>query len=365
VCFGETGEMESKTLESLAIWQWDAILAGIERVRSSGLPIVLPEIIETHAQLGERVFRVEIFPNEGKKEGILILGQDITNYKTMEIQLQHIQKLEAIGQLAAGVAHELNTPIQYIGCNLSFIYQCTRDMLGFFDCLYDHFFVKEKNTDPSCFQELFLKWNDGFDLEFARQEIPPAISQSEDGLKKIAEIVKALKTFARPEVTGMVNADIHAALESMITVTRNEWKDIAEVKTNFDSRLNTVYCCIAEMNQVFLNIMLNAIQAIDSKKNNDSKGLIAIETEKDESMAIIKISDTGIGIPKKICDKIYNPFFTTKEIGKGTGYGLTLAYLVVVKKHNGQIDFVSEVGQGTTFFIRLPLFCAERDLEHA
>jgi signal transduction histidine kinase len=205
----------------------------------------------------------------------------------------------------------------------------------------------------SCFDDLVKEC----DLPYLEKELPNAIDQSLEGLRRIGRIVKAMKEFSHPGSNEKLPADINRAIETTITVARNEWKYVAEVVTDLDPSLPPVPCLQGEFNQVILNLLVNAAHAIsavvgDGAKN---KGKITVTTRRVDDSAEITIHDSGTGIPKEIQARIFEPFFTTKPVGKGTGQGLSLAHSTIVKRHRGQIWFESAPGEGTTFFIRLPL----------
>ncbi len=299
---------------------------------------------------------IQLRSPDGSDAGSLVVGADITERKVLEEHLRQAQKLEAIGQLAAGVAHEINTPTQYVGDNIAFV----KDAWGPVCSL-----LKELKTiaDPAlpiateCAGRAALqKAVASADLEYLLDEVPRAIDQAIDGVGRVAKIVRAMKEFSHPGSEEKKGIDLNRAIETTVTVARNECKYVADVVTRFDPDLPLVPCLAGEINQVLLNLLLNAAQAIGEVTQNgrSGKGTIAISTSHDDRWAEIQIQDTGIGIPEQIRQRVFEPFFTTKEVGKGTGQGLALAHTVVVKKHGGQIWFDSEPGKGTTFFIRLP-----------
>jgi signal transduction histidine kinase len=193
------------------------------------------------------------------------------------------------------------------------------------------------------------------DLDDLENEIPQSINQALSGVKRVAKIVQAMKDFSHPGTDTKVSIDINRAIDSTLTVCRNEWRYVAEVQTDFDTCLPHVSCMPGEFNQAILNIVVNAAHAIGDKLNGKGKGVIAVKTRQKGDKVEIRISDTGTGIPESAREKIFEPFFTTKEVGKGTGQGLAIARSVVVDKHQGEITFETEMGQGTTFIIRLPL----------
>ena len=204
----------------------------------------------------------------------------------------------------------------------------------------------------------FKEVEEKVDLEFVRAEVPRAIEQSLDGSRRVAKIVRAMKEFSHPDSAEKTATDLNRAIESTITVARNEWKYVSEVVKEFDDRLPAVVCYPGDINQVVLNLIVNAAHAIKEKVKEGEKGCITVRTRMSGEFAEISISDTGSGIPEAIRGRVFEPFFTTKEVGKGTGQGLSLAYTVVVKKHGGNIWFETESGKGTTFFLTLPVTVA-------
>lgn len=198
---------------------------------------------------------------------------------------------------------------------------------------------------------------DAADLEYLVDEIPAAISQTLEGVDRVAKIVRAMKEFAHPGVSEMAQTDLSQAINNTVMVARNEWKYVATVQTDFDTTLGPVQCFPGELNQVLLNLIVNAAHAIGESMNGtaDAKGCITITTKRCDEMAEIRVSDTGRGISPENLSKVFSPFFTTKAAGKGTGQGLAIAQSVIVEKHSGTIDVTSVVGKGTVFTIQLPM----------
>ena len=198
------------------------------------------------------------------------------------------------------------------------------------------------------------------DIAYLTEEIPAAIEQSLEGVERVATIVRAMKEFSHPSAKEKVSVDLNKAIESTITVARNEWKYVAQMVTDLDPDLPFVPCVPGELNQVILNILVNAAHALgDGGDDAPEKGIIIVSTRQVGDEVEIRITDTGPGIPAAIRDKIFDPFFTTKEVGKGTGQGLAIAHTVVVEQHGGQLTFETAEGEGTTFIIRLPLTLSE------
>lgn len=311
-----------------------------------------------HRARDGRIFDVEInlqlLDYDGRR-AVLVIAQDVTERNQLEIGLRHAQKLEAVGGLASGIAHEINTPIQFIGDNLRFLqdgFQSVESLIGKLREL-------EKAAQAGSVEDEVLRGvhqavKDG-DLPYLMEEIPKAIGQSLDGVERVASIVRAMKDFAHPEQGQRAAADLNKALQSTLIVARNETKYVADVVTDF-GLLPPVECCLGDLNQVFLNLLVNAAHAIgDARNGSGGKGLIRVVTRHEGDRVSIAFSDTGSGIPEAIRDKVFDPFFTTKPVGRGTGQGLAISRSIVVEKHGGTLTFETEVGRGTTFRITLPV----------
>ncbi len=278
---------------------------------------------------------------------------DVTEQRQLETQLMQSQKLESIGQLAAGIAHEINTPTQYVSDNVRFLQDAFQDLLRAWNSLER---LVLESGDGSDAKKRLLEIREEGDLDYLFDQIPSAVSQSLDGLQRVATIVRAMKEFSHPNSAEKSAVDLNRALESTINISRNEWKYVAELEADLDPSLPVVHCFAGELNQVFLNLIVNAAHAIaEVVGGSDQKGRIAVATRNlGDGWVEVSVSDTGCGIPEPIRDKIFDPFFTTKPVGKGTGQGLSIAYNVVAK-HGGRIFFESEVGRGTTFRVQIPV----------
>jgi len=287
---------------------------------------------------------------------LLVIGSDVTYRSALEVQLRQAQKLESVGQLAAGIAHEINTPTQYIGDNVRFLkdsFQDLKNLLASYDRLLAA--AKDKALSDETVQEVAAAVQRA-DAGYLLDEIPKAIEQTLEGVSRVSTLVSAMKEFSHPGTKEKTPLNLNHAIESTITVARNEWKYVADVETEFDPSLPQISCQPGEFNQVILNLIVNAAHAINDVvgKGGSKKGKIRVQTLNFPEWVEIRIGDTGSGIPEKVRARIFDPFFTTKEIGKGTGQGLAIARSVVVDKHGGSIDFETEDGKGTTFVIRLP-----------
>jgi PAS domain S-box-containing protein len=301
----------------------------------------------------------------GQPSEALILARDVTDHKAaelerqqMEIQLRHAQKLESIGSLAAGIAHEINTPIQYIGDNTSFLGSTMPDLLA---CLAaQRQFLADLEARQALAPEAArnLAMIQQLDLDYLAEEIPKAIRQTLDGVARVAAIVSAMKDFSHPGGEGKSLTNLNKAIESTLAVSRNEWKYVAQVESDLDPALPPVPCLQGEINQAVLNLVVNAAHAIEESlggRHTGKLGIIKVATRRVGRDVRISVSDNGKGIPEAIRDRIFEPFFTTKPVGKGTGQGLAIVHAVVVEKHAGRVEVESQIGLGTTFHLFLPL----------
>ncbi|HTQ09410.1 MAG TPA: ATP-binding protein [Fimbriimonadaceae bacterium] len=285
-----------------------------------------------------------------------IFIRDITERKALESQLSQSQKLQSIGQLAAGIAHEINTPTQYVGDNTRFLDDSFRDIDQLLSAYSELEAAAKAYADLEACLQSVEEEKDRADLEFLRAEIPNSIRESLDGIDRISVIVRALKDFSHPGVEGMSAADVNRILESTATVARNEYKYVADLELDLCPTLPPILCLPGELGQVALNLIVNASHAIADKfGSSGEKGLIRIASSFDDEFVTVKISDNGSGIPAAVRERVFDPFFTTKEVGKGTGQGLAIAHNVVVGRHKGLFSFETEEGKGTTFIFRIPL----------
>lgn len=246
--------------------------------------------------------------------------------------MQHSHKLEALGQMSSGIAHEINTPLQYIGENSRFIQESWSEI--------EPILERETNNSEIC---------------YLVKEIPKAISESLLGVEKVSKIVRAMRDFSNPAGENKIALDINRAIETTITVAMSQWRCTADVETQLDEEIQTAICFPAEIHEVLFNLIVNAADAIKHAGNSsDRRGVIRITTASANGWIEIRVSDNGVGIPEEYRTRIFEPFFTTKEVGHGTGQGLAIAYSIVVQHHNGEISFETETGKGTTFLVRIP-----------
>jgi signal transduction histidine kinase len=283
------------------------------------------------------------------------LQSTMEQLRVTQSSLLQAQKLESVGQLAAGIAHEINTPIQFIGDNVNFLGGAFED-LNSVRAAAEALAAASLEGDARSAVERFHQALEDADIEFLVEEIPAAVDQTLDGVKRVASIVQALKDFSHPGSDEKEPLDINHALENTLTVARNEWKYHAEAVTDLDPALPPVPALSGPLHQVFLNLVVNAAHAVaDQVGDGGEKGTITVSTRLDGGWAEVRISDTGTGIPAEIRERVFDPFFTTKEIGKGTGQGLSIAHTVVAARHGGELSFETTPGEGTTFIVRLPL----------
>ena len=354
-------EVLGKPLGDLGIhWDSNQIETSIARCRKENTLVGLDNLkfLQTDGKEGILGLRITpLFGEDFSDVGILIQGANITRRKILESQLTQAQKLESIGQLAAGIAHEINTPTQYVGDNIRFLQTSFEDLTHI---IRKYGALKEgvrKGEALDGFLNEVEEAIQGADLGYLTEEIPKAFQQTLEGLERVSRIVQSMKAFAHPGKEEKVAVDINKAIENTMVVARNEWKYVADLITDLDPSLPFIPCIPGDINQVILNVLVNAAQAVSEAVGDGSngKGKISISTRRDEPWVEIRISDTGKGIPPEIQSKIFDPFFTTKEVGKGTGQGLAISHTAVVERHQGSITVESERGQGATFKIRLPI----------
>ena len=309
---------------------------------------------------GTQQFGMSISPtrnDKGQIIGFMGIVNDITDRLVDEDQVTQSKKLEAIGSLAAGIAHEINTPTQYVKDNTTFLKESFADLAQFFEEFYALMKMLKQGAVTDDMVEKINAAVEDADIDYLLEEVPASLEQSLDGLDRIAIIVRALKEFSHPGSEAKQPADLRKIIENTVIVGRNEWKYVSEVKMDFAPDLPMVPCKGNEIAQVILNLIINAAHAIGSFKSDgpQEKGTITISTLLDGDWAEIRVRDTGGGIPKEIREKVFDPFFTTKGVGKGTGQGLSMAYSTIAGNHKGTISFDTEMGKGTTFIIRLPI----------
>lgn len=339
-----------------------AIHTGEQAILASGQPMIDHEEKETLPD-GRVVWvsttKLPLHDTRGGLLGTFGVSRNITARKNteherreLELKLQLAHKLESIGMLAAGVAHEINTPTQFITDNTRFLKAAFAQLAAAIE--------RYRALDASCREVAreSKRIEEETELDYHLGEIPRTLDQTLEGLGRVVRIVSSLKEFSHPHTLDRMPADLNRAIETTVAVAHHEWKYVADVVTEFDPALPPVPCILDEFNQVILNLIINACHAIDESLKSMGglgKGRITIRTRHDGTSAWIEVSDTGAGIPPEIRDRIFELFFTTKRAGKGTGQGLALVRNIIVQHHAGSIDFTSQVGHGTTFRIQIPL----------
>jgi PAS domain S-box-containing protein len=317
-----------------------------------------PASFESVANLGDvkRWFVCQFVPvvRDGETTSVLLVSRDVTRHKQMEMQLLAAERLAAVGSLSAGVAHEINTPVQFVSDSVEFLRESSAELFMVLEKLLA---LQRAGDDPQLRNKLSAQAQaciEDVDLEYLQKNIPQAIDRSLAGLKRVAEIVRSLKAFSHLDQKEMTDAQLDQIIDTSLTLAANEYKYVAEVVRDY-AELPTVRCHVGGISQVILNIVINAAHAIAEKiKDRPELGRITISTRDEGDYAVIRISDTGGGVPKQIRAKIFAPFFTTKPVGKGTGQGLAISWTIITQDHHGELWFESEEGIGTTFYIRIP-----------
>ena len=322
----------------------EKFFADEQALIKSGVPLIDSEELAFDKTRGkDRVILTSKIPlrdEAGNLTGIVGTGFDITDRKDAEARMASSDRLESIGRLAAGVAHEINTPVQYLSDSVTFIRDGVGELLAYIDELH-----KATDARPAASE----------DVDYMREELPPALARVAEGLSRITEIVRSMKVFSHADQREMGEVDLNCAINSTLVVARSEYRDVADVETDL-GEIPRVTCHGGQINQVVLNLVVNAAHAIgDVIKKGGTRGRITVRTREENGHVVISIADTGGGIPEAIRPRIFDPFFTTKEVGRGTGQGLSVSRNMVVKVHGGELDFTTEPGKGTTFFVRLPV----------
>jgi len=301
-----------------------------------------------------------LIDRDGQKLGFLLLAEDITHRKEDEMRRNLAQKLESLGKMTRNIAHEIKSPLQYIGNNSYFILDAFENLVKFVDTLKQSLTNIEK-SNPINVKEEIEKIVEKYDIGYILEEGPKASDQIVRGVSRVSTIIQSMLNYTHPGKSVLEHANIHELLENTLIFIRSKKKDVFEIETEFAQDIPQVLCYPGELIQVFMNLLINAADAIQEK---GKPGLIKITTSYNENEVIIVIADNGCGIPDEIKDNIYNPFFTTKEVGKGTGQGLSLAHNIVTQRHKGRIYFESQVGEGSTFYVHLPLSREDPDDDH-
>lgn len=328
------------------------------QVFASGLPLEIPEeqmIRHDGKVLTCHTVKSPILDSTGKVIKTVAVIRDITERRRMELELRQAQKLESLGRLTSGIAHEINTPIQFVSDEAHFVRKALKSVLPLCE-LYRAFVGKSERGEVTADDLAAIRRAEAeAKLPFIIANVTPALDAILDGTNRVAELVQSMKEFAHPDRGDREPADINRALKTTATICANETKYVAELELDL-AELPLVSCFVNELNQVFVNLLINATHAIgDVVAGTTNKGKITITSRHVGDDVIVSISDTGTGIPEAVRLKIFDPFFTTKGVGKGTGQGLPLARMIVVEKHGGYLTFDTQIGVGTTFHIKIPV----------
>ncbi len=321
--------------------QDEGVIAGMEHTWMTADGTAVPVLLSISAlQAGETELEY------------VCVASDLRERKQLESETRHAQKLQSVGQLAAGVAHEINTPMQFIGDNVHFLRESFTNLVDLIDVFEE---VLEAVPEETVAKSLVTRLEDAqedADVDYLRDRGPQAFLRTLDGVERVSKIVAAMKSFSHPG-HDKAPLDLNQAIETTLTVAANEYKYIADVELQLGD-VPAVMCHSGDINQVLLNLIVNAAHAIEGQDTNDEKGTIVIRSELQGNDAVISVSDSGCGIPEAVRPRIFEPFFTTKEVGRGTGQGLALCHTIITDKHGGSLTFETEVGRGTTFFVRIP-----------
>jgi PAS domain S-box-containing protein len=293
----------------------------------------------------------------GRIVGVVLVAQEITELRRTQLEVTAAQRMAAVGTLATGIAHEINTPIQFVGDSLLFLREGMQDILTVVDRLQDVRHLVTRASPPAEIGEALAAVGEAeaaADLPYLRENVSDAFERCVEGLDRVSSIVQSMGEFAHPANAEMAAVDLNRAITNTLNIARNEYVHLAELETEL-SDLPPITCHIDQINQVVLNLVVNAAHAMgDVFESSGVKGHLRVRTRLDGKDILISVSDTGKGISDAVREHMFEPFFTTKEVGKGTGQGLALAWSLVTEKHGGTLSYETTLGEGTTFFVRLP-----------
>ncbi len=288
---------------------------------------------------------------------MIVIVRDRTKSKLMESQLEIARKMESIGQMAAGIAHEINSPMQYVSDNTRFLKEAFADIESLLRRYQDLIACVQNQGDADSLIATIETEYEEADLDFTLEEVPQAIEQTIVGAERVSKIVQAMKVFSHPGETSITEFNLNDSIQSTVDVSKNEWKYVAEIDLDLEEDLPSCFGYPSKLNQAWLNLVVNGAHAIGKRMETetDHQGVIRISTKSLGDTVELEISDNGCGIPADQINRVFDPFFTTKPVGKGTGQGLSITHSIVVETHGGKIKLESEVGVGTTFRIQLPI----------
>lgn len=328
-----------------------------EKVLATGSPVYDMMLSLRQPDGGRRFVSVSaapLFGLDGAIDEVVASVVDVTAQKAMERQLAHVLKMESLGQLAAGLAHEINTPVQYVVGNLEFLANAFTRLVELLDTL-GALVLDARTGEEGDLRTALATMLADEDLRYFLEETPAALRESREGLDRVASIVGSMKRFAHPDIEGVLPVDVGEAVADALAVSRSAWRYVATVETDIEPDLPPVAFAPGDFNQVLLNIIVNAAQAIEEHlAGTADQGRIAIQAARHGGTVVLTIADTGGGIPASVRARIFDPFFTTKPVGKGTGQGLAIVHAIMAR-HKAGIDCISRPGEGTTFVLTLPL----------
>ena len=320
---------------------------------------LLNEELEVSTESGDKRFlwvsKTPLTDPSGEAVGVVGLFADVTEQKRVERELTQAQRLESIGQLAAGIAHEINTPMQCVAGNVEFLTQGQEKLLELIECL-----VEMINGDAMPWEERKEEAEKAIKktrYQMIAAESPGALQQTADASRRVVEIVRSMRAMSHPGTSAKTQVEINEIIRNAATISTNRWKYHADLELELDESAAPIEGYSTELSQVIINLIVNAADAIAEK--SDKKGVITVRSTQDAQHTRIEVQDTGCGMPKKVQARVFDPFFTTKDVGKGTGQGLSLTYDVIVNNHQGTIDIATTEGEGTTFFLCIPNVCKE------
>ncbi|MFM9263704.1 PAS domain S-box protein [Tychonema sp. BBK16] len=354
---GEVWEIEYRMLGANGEWFWLQSRDTIFSRNADNQPKVIigfAQNITTRKQAEAALRQSEVLERERAQQ----LETAMLELRSTQAQLIQTEKMSSLGELVAGIAHEINNPVNFIHGNIKYLNEYTRHLLDLVNLYAEQF----PQPNP-----IILNKIEEIDLDFMAEDLIKIVSSMQVGTQRIRQIVLSLRNFSRLDESEMKPVDIHAGIESTLLILQHRLKGLngqpaIQVINDF-GKLPLVECYPSQLNQVFMNIIANGIDAIEERYKKlsileceENPGTIAIATKvTSEKMLAIEISDNGMGMPQSVIDRIFNPFYTTKEVGKGTGLGMSISHSIVVEKHKGKIECISEIGRGTTFRIQIPI----------
>ena len=352
--------LKRKLTELKIDWDWKLVLEGLMQCWDQHETVLIPSLVinskaKSKMQKVSDVTITPILHEKASLPAVLLVITNVSKQRKLQEQLFLARKLEAVGRLSAGIAHEINTPSQFVKNNLFFLQDSFKKIAPLLDnknARGEYHFAEqvEMNTriSPLAFSSE--------DFDCLLEDIPQSISEAINGIDRVTDIVRAISSYMHPGTNNKSTVRIKELINSCLVMTRHVWKPIASIKLECQNMLPEIECYQSELQQVVINLIVNAAHAIGEKEQKEDENTISIETSTEGSYLQIAVKDTGSGINSENLSRIFDPFFTTKEVGKGTGQGLALAHHIIVEKHGGKIDVTSKKGEGTCFKLLLPAY---------